>query len=155
MAIKRAAHRRAKRKSKPKTKTSAQLKQECYKAAQKLARLSEADDNGYCTCVSCGVVKHYKEMQGGHFIPKANSSYWALDVELKIHAQGPACNMWGMKYGSAAQQYTLWMEDMYGRDFVQEMLSKKSTPVKRYKADYEEILPEFLKLIEYHEKRIA
>jgi hypothetical protein len=47
------------------------------------------------------------------------------------------------------------MEDMYGREFVEEMLEKKSTPVKRYKSDYEEILAEFLKLIEYHEKRIA
>ena len=63
--------------------------------------------------------------------------------------------MWGMKHGSAAQEYTLWMEDMYGRDFVEEMIEKKSTPVKRYKADYEEILAEFQRLIDHHEKRIA
>ncbi len=151
----RAAARRSKRKSKPKTKTSAQLKQECYKAAQKLARLSEADDNGYCTCVSCGVVKHYKDMQGGHFIPKGNSSYWALDVEFNIHSQCPPCNMWGMKHGSAAQQYTLWMQDMYGRDFVQDMIDKKSTPVKRYKADYEQLLEGFTELIRKHERRIS
>jgi hypothetical protein len=47
------------------------------------------------------------------------------------------------------------MEDMYGRPFVEEMIAKKSTPVKRYKADYEELLAEFQKLIDYHEKRIA
>jgi hypothetical protein len=154
LAIKRAVPRRAKRKSQPKTKTSAQLKQECYKAVQKLARLAASDDNGYCSCVSCGVTKHYKDMQGGHFIPKGNSSYWALEIE-NVHPQCAACNMWGMKHGSAAQAYTLFMEDMYGRAFVEEMLAKKATPVKRYKADYEEILSEFLKLIEHHEKRIA
>ena len=154
MAIKRAVPRRAKRKSQPKTKTSAQLKQECYKAVQKLARLAASDDNGYCSCVSCGVTKHYKDMQGGHFIPKGNSSYWALEIE-NVHPQCAACNMWGMKHGSAAQAYTLFIEDMYGRAFVEEMLAKKATPVKRYKADYEEILSEFLKLIEHHEKRIA
>lgn len=154
MAIKRAAPRRAKRKSKPKTKTSAQLKQECYKAVQKLARLAASDDNGYCTCVSCGVTKHYKDMQGGHFIPKGNSSYWALELE-NVHPQCAACNMWGMKHGSAAQSYTLFMEDMYGRDFVKDMILKKSTPVKRYKADYEDLLAQFQELINYHEKRIA
>ena len=63
--------------------------------------------------------------------------------------------MWGMKHGSAAQEYTLWMEDMYGRDFVEKMIEKKSTPVKRYKADYEEILAGFQKLIEFHENRIC
>ena len=77
-----------------------------------------------------------------------------LEIE-NVHPQCAACNMWGMKHGSAAQEYTLWMEDMYGRDFVEEMIEKKSTPVKRYKADYEEILAGFHKLIEFHEKRIA
>ena len=63
--------------------------------------------------------------------------------------------MWGMKHGSAAQQYTLWMQDMYGRDFVQDMIDKKSTPVKRYKADYEDMLAEFNELITHHLKRIG
>ena len=63
--------------------------------------------------------------------------------------------MWGMKHGSAAQSYTLFMEDMYGRDFVEDMIVKKSTPVKRYKADYEDLLAQFQELIDYHEKRIA
>lgn len=145
---------RRKRKSKPKTKTSAMLRQECYRAIQKLARMSAADDNGYCVCVSCGVTKHYTNMQGGHFIPKGNSSYWALEIE-NIHPQCAGCNMWGMKNGSAAQEYTLWMEDMYGRDFVEEMLAKKTTPVKRYKADYEELLAGFVELMKIHRKRLG
>jgi hypothetical protein len=62
--------------------------------------------------------------------------------------------MWGMRYGSAAQQYTLWMEDMYGRDFVDEMIATKSNPIKLYKADYEEMLEEFNELIKYHENRL-
>jgi len=150
----RAAARRVKRKSKPKTKTSAQLKQECYKAVQKLARLAASDDNGYCSCVSCGVTNHYKDMQGGHFIPKGNSSYHALSIE-NVHPQCRACNMWGMAHGSAAQSYTLWMQDMYGRDYIEEMIANKSTPVKRYKADYEDLLSEFNALILHHRKRIG
>ena len=150
----RAINRRVKRKSKPKNKTSAQLKQECYRAIQKLARIAAADDQGYCSCVSCGVTKHYKDMQGGHFIPKGNSSYWALEIE-NIHPQCAGCNMWGMRHGSAAQEYTMWMEDMYGRDFVKDMIAKKSSPVKRYKADYEQLLAEFTELIRKHERRIA
>jgi len=35
------------------------------------------------------------------------------------------------------------------------MIAMKATPIKRYKADYEEILAEFNKLIEYHEKRVC
>ena len=47
------------------------------------------------------------------------------------------------------------MEDMYGRDFVKDMIAKKSSPVKRYKADYEELLSGFVELIRAHKKRLG
>jgi hypothetical protein len=140
-------------KRKPKVKSSKVLRQECLKAIQRLCRLAAADDNGNCACVSCGVVKHYSQLQGGHWLAKGSSSFWALRIE-NVHPQCQSCNMWGMRYGSAAQQYTLWMEDMYGRDFVDEMIATKSNPIKFYKADYEEMLEEFNEQIKHHENRL-
>ena len=140
-------------KRKPKVKSSKVLRQECLKAIQRLCRLAAADDDGNCACVSCGVVKHYSQLQGGHWLAKGSSSFWALRIE-NVHPQCASCNMWGMRYGSAAQQYTLWMEDMYGRDFVEEMIATKSDPIKLYKADYEEMLEEFNEQIKHHENRL-
>lgn len=140
-------------KRKPKVKSSKVLRQECLKAIQRLCRLAAADDEGNCACVSCGVVKHYSQLQGGHWLAKGNSSFWALRIE-NVHPQCQSCNMWGMRYGSAAQQYTLWMEDMYGRDFVEDMIATKSNPIKLYKADYEEMLEDFKQQIKNHENRI-
>ena len=128
-------------------------KSKCLKAIQLLARISAADDNGYCACVSCGSVHHYIEMDGGHFIPKGSSSYWSLEIE-NVHPQCKGCNGFGMKYGSAAQQYTVFMVDMYGRDFVDNMFATKSNVKKMYKADYVELLADFNKLIKHHEKRV-
>ena len=140
-------------KRKPKVKSSKVLRQECLKTIQRLCRLAAADDDGNCACVSCGVVKHYSQLQGGHWLAKGSSSFWALRIE-NVHPQCASCNMWGMRYGSAAQQYTLWMEDMYGRDFVDEMIATKSNPIKLYKADYEEMLEEFNEQIKHHENRL-
>ena len=126
----------------------------CLKAIQLLARISNADDNGYCKCVSCGAIHHYKEMDGGHFIPKGSSSYWSLEIE-NIKPQCKGCNGFGMKYGSAAQQYTVYMVDTYGRDFVDNMFATKSNVKKMYKADYVDLLAEFNSLIKFHEHRIA
>ena len=140
-------------KRKPKVKSSKVLRQECIKTIQRLCRLAAADDDGNCACVSCGVVKHYSQLQGGHWLAKGSSSFWALRIE-NVHPQCASCNMWGMRYGSAAQQYTLWMEDMYGRDFVEEMIATKSNPIKLYKADYEEMLEEFNEQIKHHENRL-
>jgi len=126
----------------------------CLTAIQLLARISAADDNGYASCVSCGVTDHYKNMDGGHFIPKGASSYWALEIE-NLACQCKGCNGFGMKYGIAAQQYTVHMVETYGQDFVDHMLATKSNVKKLYKSDYDEMLAEFNKLIKFHKERIG
>ena len=126
----------------------------CLDAAQKLARLSEADDNGYCTCVSCGGIFYWTDGDGGHFIAKGHSSYWALREE-NIHFQCKGCNGFGMKYGTAANQYTLWMVDKYGREFVNSLELLKRTQIKYYKKDYEEMTKAWNEEIKTHLKRIG
>jgi len=93
-------------------------------------------------------------MDGGHFIPKGSSSYWALKIE-NVHPQDKGCNGFGMKYGTAAQEYTKWMIDYYGRDFVDEMEATKKNPVKFYKRDYEDMLKDFNEQIKFHLKRVG
>jgi len=126
----------------------------CLTAIQLLARISAADENGYSTCVTCGNVLHYKSMDGGHFIAKGTSSYWSLEIE-NVHPQCKPCNGFGMKYGIAAQQYTLYMEDTYSREFVDNMLATKSSVKKIYKSEYIELLKEFNELINFHRERIG
>ena len=126
----------------------------CLIAIQLRARITHADDTGYCVCVSCGVKQHYKDMDGGHYIPKGASSYWALEVE-NVHPQCKGCNGFGMKHGSAAQEYTTWMIDYYGREFVDNMLKTKSNVRKLYKADYVDMLKTFSADIKFHENRIG
>jgi hypothetical protein len=121
---------------------------------QKLARISAADGNGYAECWSCHTQHHYKDMDGGHYIAKGHSSYWALEEE-NVHPQCKGCNGFGMRYGTAAQQYTLSMVDYYGRDFVDHMEAKKRNVKKIYKAEYQEIIEEFKLEIQYHEKRLG
>jgi hypothetical protein len=130
------------------------LRAQALKLIQKLARISAADDNGYCECWSCHKKFHYKDMDGGHYYPKGSCSYWALEKE-NVHPQCKGCNGFGMKYGTAAQQYTLTMIDYYGRDFVDDMESKRRNVKKIYKADYEEMIKEFNSEINYHLERIG
>lgn len=130
------------------------LRAKCLEAAQLLARISAADDNGYAACVSCGIKHHYKDMDGGHYIAKGKSSYWALEPE-NIHPQDKGCNGFGMKFGNAESLYTLWMIDNYGREFVDHMHATTKNTKKMYKADYEDYLKKTNELIRFHEKRIG
>ena len=130
------------------------LRAKALKTLQKLSRISAADDNGYCKCVSCGKLDHYKNMDGGHFIPKGSSSRWALE-ESNVNPQCKGCNGFSMKHGSAEAQYTLWMIDWVGKDQVEHMLATKNDPVKFYAADYREMIAEWSEQIKAHERRLG
>ena len=58
--------------AKRKKSTIAQEVDKAAKLLQRLVRLKASDDNGYCQCVTCGKVDHYKNMQGGHFYGRRN-----------------------------------------------------------------------------------
>jgi hypothetical protein len=47
-----------------------QVRQKCLKAFQLLRRLEEADENGYCTCISTGKREEYQKLDGGHYISR-------------------------------------------------------------------------------------
>lgn len=120
---------------------------------QKLVRMKAADDDGMVTCVSCDKRIHWKDADGGHFIPKGASSFWSLD-ERNVHVQCKGCNGFGMKHGTSAQRYTIYMQQQYGSDFVADMLASKNTVHKLYKADYDEMIKEFKVEIKEQEKRL-
>lgn len=46
------------------------IRQKCLKAFQLLRRLEEADENGYCTCISTGKREEYQKLDGGHYISR-------------------------------------------------------------------------------------
>jgi hypothetical protein len=79
---------------------------------QKLVRLKAADLNGICECVTCGVKKHYKMMDGGHFYGRTHRVFMLM--EEQINPQCKACNMFNMKRTRTQERYRIYMEDMYG-----------------------------------------
>lgn len=141
-----AAKKGAKKRSKKKHVSTTSLVEKAAKLLQKLRRMEMADDNGYCTCVSCGRREHYKSMDGGHFIPRGKHA--TKLEETNIHPQCKPCNGFGMKHGDAEKNYTLWMIDWYGREYVNQLLIRSRKPHKWYR-------PEVLDLIEEYKERIA
>lgn len=115
--------------------------------------MKAADDNGMARCVSCNKLVHYKDADGGHWLPKGASSRWALE-ECNVHLQCKGCNGFGMKHGAASQAYTLHMIDMFGKDHVAHMIATKNQVHKLYKADYEDMIKDFRAQIKEQEKRL-
>ena len=128
---------------------------EALKAAQLLARVSNADDNGYCTCVSCRAVNPWNSgTDGGHFIAKGASSYWSLDP-WNIWPQCKPCNQHGMTHGTAAISYTKFMVDKFGQELVDDMILMAGTITKRNTAFYDDYIEKTKAQILIHKKRIG
>jgi 5-methylcytosine-specific restriction endonuclease McrA len=133
------------------------LAQEVEKAAvllQRYVRLKASDDNGYCTCVTCGKVDNFQAMHGGHFIPRNRSRLKLL--EENIHPQCPQCNCWGMKQTHYVLRYRDYMVDNYGERRVKafEKLAWMTSP----KFDRQEVLDfqkELKEKIKIEEERVG
>lgn len=82
---------RIKKPDKKKRKIPSSIRESCLTAFQKLRRIEEASDAGYVRCISCGKVMHWKEAQGGHYIPR---SYRSTEMEKdNVNPQCSHCNL--------------------------------------------------------------
>lgn len=110
-----------------KKKTVAKLVDDAAVLLQKIRRIEEADSHGYCVCVTCGVYNHWKQMHGGHFLPR-NHTYHKLNRK-NINPQCVACNTY--KSEAAKIPYTLWMQKTHGEVYVKNMVATRQI-VKKY-----------------------
>ena len=124
---------------KKKSKSMARLVDDLAVALQKHVRIKAADSSGYVSCVTCEAqgkrtVKHWKEMQGGHFIERGKAH---KTLEENIHPQCPYCNQYGMKKASVVLAYRRYMVGCYGERFVKSLEATANDVVKRCRADVE------------------
>lgn len=116
--------------AKRKKSTVAQEVEKAAKLLQRLVRLKASDENGYCKCVTCGKVDHYKSMQGGHFIPRGRTIFKLY--EENIQPQCPSCNLWGMKQAHYVLRYRQYMVDTYGERRVKAMERMAWRPCRKF-----------------------
>lgn len=101
-------------------------------------RLSAADHDGYCQCVSCGSYHPWQEMDAGHFIPRGSiATRWD---ERNVHPQCRRCNRFRVDHYI---DYTLWMQREYGQVVIDELMSQKGLPCIVRRADYLEMIDEY------------
>ena len=115
---------------------------------QKLVRLKAADYRGMVTCVTCGHEARWNDgIQGGHYISRTYLSTKLL--EKNVHPQCQRCN--GFKGGNMSS-YALFMLDMYGADFLQELEILKNTPKKYTHDEIDNIIRDLTEQVKALEK---
>lgn len=116
--------------------TTPQLIKKADRLFSKVVRLSEADANGMCQCVSCGRSYHWKKLHAGHYAARTFGAT-RFDQE-NTHSQCVFCNTFSS--GNPAG-YASYIKNKYGSNKIDELWQKAKQP---FKWDREELL----KLIE-------
>ena len=136
--------------AKAKKKTLAKVADDCAVKLQLLVRLKAADQNGNCKCVSCPAVKHWAEMQGGHYVGRGVNATKLL--EENVHPQCRRCNL---RATTSHVGYTLFMVETYGLNFIK-VLREMMNESKRWKrSELLDLSSDFDKQIQYQRERLG
>jgi len=125
-----------------KKKTLSFYKHKLDKVFSEYTRRRYANDNGLVQCFTCRCVKHWKDMQNSHFVPR-NISSTRYD-ETNCH---PACKGCNIFKSGALDVYAVELEAKYGKGILQKLAEKKRT-TKRF------TIPELEEMIDYYTDKL-
>lgn len=101
-----------------------------------IRRSARQDDLGHIVCYTCGICKHWKEMQAGHGIEGRNNA--VLFMEEVVKPQCKQCNIF--KHGNL-RVFTLKLVDELGRKKYNRLLRESEQVVPDL--DYQEIYEQY------------
>jgi len=98
--------------------------------------------------VTCGREDHYKKMQAGHFVSKAqgNGVYWDI---RNIHVQCYRCNI---NLGSNGPEYYKYMLKTYGEDVINEIMGNAHKTIKITAPEYEDMIKDYKEKLDLIER---
>jgi len=129
--------------------TKAKLKKKTWDMFSKYIRMKYADENGYAKCITCGKIKHWRELQAGHYIDGRSNA--VLFEEDLVHCQCFSCNC--MLHGNKSE-YASFMYKTYGEKRVDELRRLSKFSVTYSIADLELLHEKFKKKADELEKNI-
>ena len=91
-------------------------------------------------CFSCGRLKKYKDLQGGHFLAGRGNAI--LFIEQGCNCQCRQCNSWPEK-NHVPEKYLAHMLEKYGKTVVDKIYKLKGTTKEYNYEDLEEIYKKY------------
>jgi len=118
----------------PKKPTRSKLVKKLDTVFSQWTRLSNADNNKNCICVTCSKTFFWKEIQAGHFMSRKHYSIrWD---ERNVKPQCAACNVF--RYGEQ-YKYSLYL----GNKLSKKLLEESRKIVKFTNVELEEMIQKY------------
>lgn len=119
-----------------KKQTVGSLKKKLWKLTSEFVRRRGVDHNGNAECVTCGLVRHWKCLQAGHFIPKARG----LSVYFDLMNLAPQCYRCNINLGGNGPNFYAWMLAERGQSVIDDLQAKSRQTLKIKPSEYMEMI---------------
>lgn len=124
-------------------KKKTNLKAKLDKVFSEYIRLKNANDIGFCRCVTCGKYYHWSKIQNGHYMSRRYMS--TRYSEMNCHPQCMPCNV--MQHGNIPQ-YRMWLVKEYGEENVRQLeATALALTVKFSDWEYKNLIDYYTKLV--------
>lgn len=124
-------------------KKKTNLKAKLDKVFSEYIRLKNANDIGFCRCVTCGKYYHWSKIQNGHYMSRRYMS--TRYSEMNCHPQCMPCNV--MQHGNIPQ-YRMWLVKEYGEEKVRQLeATALALTVKFSDWEYKNLIDYYTKLV--------
>lgn len=119
-------------KRKPMKRTAFKAKAKAWTQFSRFIRLRDSDEYGRAKCITCPAVKHWSEMDAGHYITRAKES--TLFDERNVSCQCKGCNRF---QGGKFFEHEQAIERKFGKGTVETLKIKAGQRCKRTISDYQ------------------
>ena len=122
----------------PKKKSLSYWKKQADKYFSIYIRRVNADSWGNVICFTCRAIKHWKELQCGHYIPRNHLSTRFSEMNCAVQCVG--CNLYGR---GKHDEFALHLIDKYGDNILEDLNTQKKKPIKYKIADYQDMIEKY------------
>lgn len=100
-------------------------------------RMRVCDESGHAECFTCGVRRHYREVDAGHFITR--SKYATRWDPINVQFQCKRCNM----NGGQQFEFGLHIDRLFGVGTAEEILIRSNRAARYSNEDLEKMIALF------------
>ena len=118
--------------------TISKLKKKLDVLFSQYIRRRNADHLGRVKCFTCGIEKHWKEQQAGHF--QSRSHHSTRRDEVNVQVQCVKCNMYRQ---GEQDKFGMYLDQRFGDGTAEELEYRAKTIVKLNRVDYEEAIERY------------
>lgn len=100
----------------PKQSDNSKLIEKVDREFSEVVRLTDADERGYCTCITCSDRQHWRNMECGHYVKRRH-----MATRYNLQNCGPQCTTCNCHKDGREEEHGRYIDRTYGEGTAEKL----------------------------------